>query len=144
MGDFESQLAQATRNGLEDVLSKIANGLRPTSGSTLGALIAGGALGSAVSTLGASGTVSLDPTLGSVFSLTPTANVTLNAASVVSGHQISLIVLSSGTTSYSVNFSNNFKTTGALSTGTTTAKNYVLNFVSDGTTYYERSRTVAM
>lgn len=144
MGDFESVLSQSARNGLEDVLQKIANGLRPQASSTLGSLISGGAFGSTVTALGTTGTVSLDPTLGQVFSITPSANVTLNSASVVSGQQISLIVLSSGTTSYSINFSNNFKTTGALSTGTTTAKNYTLDFVSDGTLYYETSRTAAM
>ncbi len=140
---LKSILNEQEKDGLEDVLTKIRDGLRPTSASTLGALIAGGALGSAVSALGASGTVSLDPKLGSVFSLTPAANVTLNAASVILGQKLSLIVLSSGTTAYNVNLANNFKTTGVLSTGTTTAKNFVLEFVSDGVTYYEVSRTVA-
>lgn len=143
MGDFEPQAAQSTRNSLEDVLSKVANGIRPTSASTLGALIAGGGIGSQVTALGASGTVSLDPTQGQTFSITPTANVTLNAASLIQGQEISLIVATSGTTSYSISFATNFRTTGALSTGTTTAKNYVLEFVSDGTNYYEQSRTVA-
>ena len=144
MADFEALLSQSAKLGLEDVLSKIANGLRPASSSTAGQFIVGGGFGSTVTALATTGTVSLDPTQGQIFSITPSANVTLNTTSVVPGQVISLIVLTSGTTSYSVNFATNFKTTGALSTGTTTAKNYTLDFVSDTSTYYESSRTAAM
>lgn len=97
-----------------------------------------------VTTLGTSGTISLDPTLGDVFKLTPTGDVTLNAASAPAGARITLIVITSGTTSRNITPSTNFKSTGVLVTGTVTAKYFTVSFVGDGTNLIETSRTVAM
>ena len=141
---FEPTSSDNVSTSLQDVLSKVANGLQPQSASTLGQLIAGGALGSTVTALGTTGTVSLTPTLGGLYTMTPTGNVTLNAASVVNGQRIGIVFLTSGTTNFTINFSNNFKTTGALSTSTVTAKTFVIEFVSDGLNYNEVARTTAM
>lgn len=97
-----------------------------------------------ITTLGASGTVSLDPTLGDVFKLTPTGDVTLNAASAPAGARITLVVITSGTTSRNITPNTNFKSTGALATGTVTAKTFTINFIGDGSNLIETSRTTAM
>lgn len=89
--------------------------------------------------------VALDPTLGGLFQLTPAANGTINAASVNSLHQrITVEVITSGTTSYTLTFGTNFKSAGTLATGTTTAKKFMVVFESDGTEWVEVSRTTAL
>jgi hypothetical protein len=56
----------------------------------------------------------------------------------------SIIIVTSGTTSFTITFGSGFKTTGTLATGTVTARTFTINFVSDGTNMIEMSRTVAM
>jgi hypothetical protein len=97
-----------------------------------------------VTSLGTTGTVSLDPDLGDVFSITPTGNVTLNAASAPAGAKITLVVTTSGTSSFNITPTTNFKSTGALATGTVSAKTFSINFVGNGTNLVETSRTAAM
>jgi hypothetical protein len=62
----------------------------------------------------------------------------------VIGRQYHFIITTSGTTSYTLTFGTNFKSTGTLATGTTTAKVFVITFVYDGTNLNEVSRTAAM
>jgi len=73
-------------------------------------------------------------TLALAFGLKPNRQVTPNATAT----------FTSGTTSYTMTFGTGFKTTGTLATGTVTAKTFVLNFISDGTSLIETSRTTAM
>jgi hypothetical protein len=81
----------------------------------------------------------------SVQTITPTGACTFNASGGVAGQRCNFIVTTSGTSSFVLTFGTNFKTTGTLTTGTTTAKVFVLSFVcKDGTTWCEASRTVAM
>jgi hypothetical protein len=77
---------------------------------------------------------------------TPTQSSTINAASMTgtAGHFVTLVVTTSGTTSYTVTFGTNFKSTGTLATGTVSAKKFTVRFVSDGTNWLELSRTSAM
>lgn len=81
---------------------------------------------------------------GSVVTYTPDADATLTAAVAPAGSEVSLIVLTSGTTSYTITFGTGFKSTGTLATGTTTARTFVVRFVSNGTAMLEVSRTTAM
>ncbi|WP_409188460.1 hypothetical protein [Bradyrhizobium sp. RDM4] len=97
-----------------------------------------------VPALGASGTVSLDPDLGDVFSITPAGAVTINAASAPASAKITIIVTTSGASSYLITLGANFKSTGSLATGTATAKTFALTFVGDGSNLVETARTVAM
>ncbi len=97
-----------------------------------------------VSALTSSATISLDPTLGDVFTLTPEHTATINASACVVGQRISLVVTTSGATSYTLTFGTSFKTTATLATGTATAKVFTISFVSDGTNYNEVARTTAM
>lgn len=75
---------------------------------------------------------------------TPTANRTVTTTVPRAGMRRTLILLTSGTNSYTYTFNTGFKTTGTLATGTTTARRFVLEFISDGTYLIETSRTVAI
>lgn len=90
-------------------------------------------------------TISLDPTLGGLFTVVPAQNETINAASVPTKHQgIVIIVTTSGTTSYTITFGTHFKSTGTLTTGATSGKVFALRFEGDGTNFNEIARTTAM
>ena len=93
---------------------------------------------------GTTGTLTLDPTRGDVFPLTPTGNVTLDAASAPIGARITLVVTTSGTSSFNVTPGASFKSTGALATGAVSGKIYTVEFVGDGVNLNETSRTTAM
>lgn len=99
---------------------------------------------SAVTALGTTGTISLDPTLGRVFTVTPTGAITLNAASAPAGAVVYLVVTTSGTSSFTTTFSTKFKTTGTLASGTVSAKVFTITFIGDGTNLNEVARTAAM
>jgi hypothetical protein len=98
---------------------------------------------STVTTLGASGTVVLDPAVSDVFAISPTGAVTLNANSTPVAN-IDLIVTTSGTSSYNITFGTGFKTTGVLATGTTSGAVFIVSFRGNGTNLIEKSRTAAM
>ena len=80
------------------------------------------------------------------FTLTPGEAETINATTTnaVKGRLYTIKVLTSGTSSYTLTFSTNFKVTGTLATGTISAKVFVIQFVFDGATFNEVSRTTAM
>lgn len=85
------------------------------------------------------------PSEDGVRTVTPTGNITLNVTGGVAGARFSLVVLTSGASSYTITFGTNFLSSGTLATGTDTAKTFVVNFVSkDGTTWVETGRTDAM
>jgi hypothetical protein len=95
--------------------------------------------------LGTTGTVSLDPTVGhEVFTIVPSGAITLNAASAPVGKRATLIVTTSGTSSFNITPTTNFKSTGALATGTVSGKVFTIAFIGDGTNMVEVSRTTAM
>lgn len=110
------------------------------SGSTISTTLA-----DAIVALTPAASISVNPTLGGCFTLTPTASCTLNAASVPAKHQrFALVVTTSGTVAYTITFGTSFKSTGTLSTGGTTAKVFVVCFEGDGVNFNEASRTTAM
>ena len=80
----------------------------------------------------------------SVTKLTVTANRTLTTTVPAAGSQAITIILTSGTTSYTITFGAGFKPTGTLATGTVSARVFVVSWVSDGVALYECSRTIAM
>lgn len=96
----------------------------------------------AIASLTPAATISLDPTLGGLFTLTPTASCTINAATVPSKHQrIVIQIVTSGTNSYVVTFGTHFKSTGTLSTGTVSGVTYTIGFEGNGTNFCEVTRT---
>lgn len=76
--------------------------------------------------------------------VTPNNNHTYTTTVPPSGHTSTIIILTSGTSSYTITFGSGFKTTGTLATGTVSSRVFVLQFISDGTSLYETSRTTAM
>lgn len=80
-----------------------------------------------------------------VYTYTPAQTNTINCAVVPkAGDYFDLVYTTSGVSSFTTTFGTNFKSTGTLATGTTTAKVFVIKFVSDGTNMNEVSRTTAM
>ena len=89
--------------------------------------------------------VSVDFSLGCGFTLTPGEDETLNGSNGTPGQRATLIVTTSGTTSWTLTFGANFKTAGTLATGTVNGKVFVMSFFTpDGITWYETERTGAM
>lgn len=89
-------------------------------------------------------TVTVTSTTGNFFTLTPAQDEAINATTVgVQGQPLIIKVLTSGTSSYTLTFGTNFKSTGTLATGTVTAKTFMVGFLSDGTNYIETFRTAA-
>lgn len=76
--------------------------------------------------------------------LTPNSTRTLTTTVPRAGESRTLIILTSGTTTYTLTFGTGFKTTGTLATGATSARRFVIEFISDGTYLIEKSRTVAI
>ena len=101
----------------------------------------------ATAVLTAASTVSYAPAASvSCSKLTPAQDETIDAVTTgaISGRAYYLVVTTSGTTSYTLTFGTAFKTTGTLATGTVTGKAFVIQFVFDGTSFNEVSRTTAM
>lgn len=91
-----------------------------------------------------SGSVTLVLSAGDLFTLTPTGNVTLSASSPAAGAEITLIITTSGTSSFNITPAGIIKSQGVLATGSVTAKTFAMKFVCDGTSLIEVSRTTAM
>jgi hypothetical protein len=107
-------------------------------------VVSGGA-SNVTTALTSAATISVNPTLGENFTLTPAHTATLNAASVgPRGQDLWLYVLTSGTTSYTLTFGTDFLSSGTLATGTVDAKTFLLHFRSSGTKWLEVSRTAAL
>ena len=79
-----------------------------------------------------------------VVKVTPNATATFTSTVPAAGTTCTLIVLTSGTTSYTITFGTGFKTTGTLATGTVSARYFQISFVSDGTNLLETARTTAI
>lgn len=79
-----------------------------------------------------------------VVKLTPNSTRTLTTTVPPAGQKRVLIIVTSGTTSYTLTFGSGFKDQGNLSTGTTSGRTFVIEFISDGTQLIETSRTTAM
>lgn len=106
-------------------------------------------IGNKVAALTHAATVTLDPSQGNVFTITPAENETINFVSstnsgVISGQELILVVYTSGVTSFTLTFGTNVRSTGTLATGTVSGKVFMLCFACDGTNYIELSRTVAI
>lgn len=94
--------------------------------------------------LASAATVAFAPTTV-VTKHTPTQNETINFSTPgAAGTEIFLEVVTSGTSSFTLTFGTNTKTTGTLATGTVDSKTFIVAFVSDGTNWVETSRTTAM
>lgn len=100
--------------------------------------------GAAQYTTLATSATACDLALNQVAQLTPNSTRTLTTTVPPKGQTRQLIILTSGTTSYTLTFGTGFKTTGTLATGTTPARYFVLDFVSTGTHLIQISRSTAI
>lgn len=75
--------------------------------------------------------------------VTPTATATITTTVPAAGYETTLIVLTSGTTSYTLTFGTGFKPVSTLATGTTSGKLFTIRWISDGTNLIETGRTAA-
>ena len=121
------------------------DGLNTNKNATFGGTVSMGGISTGTPvTLASAATVAFAPTTV-VTKHTPSQSETINfAAPGAAGTEIFLEVITSGTTSYTLTFGTNTKTTGTLATGTADAKTFVVSFVSDGTNWVETARTTAM
>jgi len=101
----------------------------------------GGGNSSTVTSLGTSGSVSLDPTLGEVFTISPSAAVTLNAASTPAGARVSLEILTVNNSGFLITFGTGFAARGNMSCVKASSVTTAIEFVSDGTQFFEIGRT---
>jgi len=76
--------------------------------------------------------------------VTPNATTSFTTTVPAAGTVCHLIILTSGTSSYTITFGTGFKSTGTLATGTSSGKVFVIHWISDGTNLYEAGRTAAM
>lgn len=90
------------------------------------------------------GTLALAFATNGVVQVTPNATGTFTTTVPPAGTRATLIVLTSGTTTYTMTFGTGFKTTGTLVTGVLSARYFILEFISDGTNLIESSRTIAI
>lgn len=90
------------------------------------------------------GTLALAFGTNGTVQVTPNATGTFTSTVPPAGTRTTLIVLTSGVTSYTMTFGTGFKTTGTLLTGTVSARYFIFQFISDGTSLIEASRTVAI
>jgi hypothetical protein len=97
-----------------------------------------------VTELTASDSISIDASKGELFTLTPTEAADILVSNGKNGQNISLVILTSGASSFTLTFDTGFVATGTLATGTVTAKTFVVTFKNVNGTFYEISRTTAM
>ena len=152
-----TKAVDSTATGLGTMAAQNANAVAITGGAVDGAAIGQttpaavkgtGFVSTGVITDGFSaksaGTLALAFGSNGVAQVTPNATGTFTTTVPAAGTRCTLIIVTSGVTSYTMTFGTGFKTTGTLATGTATAKTFVLQFISDGTTVIEASRTAAM
>jgi hypothetical protein len=92
----------------------------------------------------ANGTTALALATNNTVKVTPTATATLTTTVPAAGTNCHVIVLTAGTTTFTLTFGTGFKPSATLVTGTVAARVFVLSWISDGTSLYEVSRTAAM
>lgn len=104
----------------------------------------GGELRNTATTSATTGTMTV--TMNTLFvTITPTNACTFNASGGTTGQTTVFVITTSGASSFTLTWGTNYKTTGTLATGTTTAKKFCVTFLClDGTTWLEVARTTAM
>ena len=102
---------------------------------------ANGGISGAAATSATTGTMTVNMT-NSIITITPTGNCTFNASGGTAGQIITFHITTSGTTSFTLTFGTNFRKTGTLATGTTSARFFSVSFMCiDGTVWTEIART---
>lgn len=104
---------------------------------------ANGGVSSAASTSATTGTMTVNMT-SSVITITPTGACTFNGSGGVAGQTVTFAITTSGVSSFTLTWGTNYRKTGTLATGTTSARFFSVTFICiDGTIWQEVSRTGA-
>jgi hypothetical protein len=98
--------------------------------------------GITAATSATTGTISVSMT-SDIITMTPTGAATLNAtAATAIGDIVTFVFTTSGTSSFTITFGTNFRKTGTLVTGTTSARFFAVTFRSiSGGIWQEIART---
>jgi hypothetical protein len=94
-----------------------------------------------VTVLGTSGSVALDPSLGDVFTVIPTGNITLDALFAPADAKIVVIITTSGSADHTITLGTLFATADVIHTGTTSGVDITLTFTGDGSNLYSTGRS---
>lgn len=79
-----------------------------------------------------------------IITITPTGACTFNATGGALGKIVTFVITTSGTSSFTLTFGTNFRKTGTLATGTTSARFFAVTFRNiNGTIWQEIGRTAA-
>lgn len=104
---------------------------------------ANGGISGAAATSATTGTMTVNMT-SRVITITPTGNCTFNASGGVAGQTVTFSITTSGVSSFTLTFGTNFRKTGTLATGTTSARFFTVTFIClDGVIWSELCRTAA-
>ena len=99
----------------------------------------------AIATITASATPTVDLSSASIFIDTPTDNqaqtITATGAATIPGAISSIKFVGSATNTETITFGTGFTSTGTLTVGNAATNVYIVTFVSDGTTWRELART---
>lgn len=147
MADFEGELAGSVNAGLQDGISKLVSGMQPSAVSVPGQAVLGASFAYNTVTLASAATISINTLQSNFFTYTAggAGFYAITAAQQTIGQPLT-ILFAQGTSGVSavMTFGSGFRTTGNLNTGTAAAgKEFIMQFISDGLTYTEASRTVA-
>lgn len=100
-----------------------------------------GGIGGCAATSATTGTMTVSMTTPCV-TITPTGAATFNASGGVAGQILVFSITTSGVSSFTLTWGTNFRKTGTLATGVTTARFFTVTFLClDGTTWTEIART---
>lgn len=88
--------------------------------------------------------VTLDCDGSNHFTWTPDQAATVNASNVNNGQSVYLVITTSGTTSYTITFGTNFKSSGTLATGTTDGAVHIIEFFCSGGNLVEVNRQTGL
>jgi len=100
-----------------------------------------GGITGVTATSATTGTISV-PMTSRIITITPTGACTFNATGGVAGQMITFSITTSGASSFTLTFGTNFRKTGTLATGVTTARFFTVTFIClDGTVWTEVCRT---
>jgi hypothetical protein len=98
-------------------------------------------VGDSSSTPATSGTMTV-PMDTDIKTITPTGACTFNAIGGYINQEVTFIITTNGTTSFTLTFGTNFRKVGTLATGTTSARFFAVTFKCiNGTTWQEIART---
>ncbi len=100
-----------------------------------------GGISGAAATSATTGTMTVNMT-SSIITITPTGACTFNASGGVAGQRVTFSITTSGISSFTLTWGTNFRKTGTLATGTTSARFFTVTFIClDGTIWSELCRT---